>query len=501
MVLLSELVGKLGGECAHAGDAPRDPQVTDVRFDSRGVERGALFAALPGLTVDGARFAPQALERGAVAVLSPARLDDLLGGRGGWSNWVHPEARRVAGHAAALVHGEPARRLGVVGITGTNGKSTVAHLTGQLLEAAGRRPTVVGTVEVRPWGAAPRPATHTTPDADEVQRLARETERNGGDCLVLEVSSHALDQERIAGLELDVAVFTNLSRDHLDYHRDMNEYAAAKEKLFAHLRDGGTAVINADDPLAEQMVKAASRPAVSVVTTGTGPRVGLGASRIEVGLPGTHLFLEGMGIPWTGLFLPLVGHFNVENALAACAAVLSLGASPSRVLEGLAAISPPRGRLERVDTGAAGPRAFVDYAHTPQALERVLRTLREILGSEGKGGRLVVVFGCGGNRDREKRPQMGRIAGELADLAVVTSDNPRDEDPQAIIDEIAAGMGEARAEVRTRQDRRVAIRCALKSAEGPDVVLVAGKGHEAWQQLRGRKEPFDDRHVIREEVP
>jgi UDP-N-acetylmuramoyl-L-alanyl-D-glutamate--2,6-diaminopimelate ligase len=503
MVLLSDLVGTLGGACTPLR-AGGDCEVRDVHLDSRRAEAGTLFAALPGGTADGADFAPQALDRGAVAILSPRRLDPLLaerGDQGTWANWVHPEARRIAGAAAAMVYGHPARRLSTIGITGTNGKSTVAHLIAELLEHGGRRPTVAGTVEVRPWGAASRPATHTTPDACELQRLSRETERNGGDCLVLEVSSHALDQERIAGLDLDVAVFTNLSRDHLDYHRDMDTYAEAKEKIFAHLRDGGTAVINADDPSAERMAKAAHRSAVTVVMTGTGPRAGLIASRIEVDPQGTHLFLEGMGIPLTGLLLPLVGRFNVENALAASAAVLSLGASPSRVLEGLATISPPRGRLEAVELGASGSRVFVDYAHTPQALERVLCTLRGILEDEGEGGKLVVVFGCGGDRDREKRPQMGRIAGAVADVAVVTSDNPRNEDPEAIIDDVLSGMSGARAEVRAEVDRRLAIRDALKNTSRGDVVLVAGKGHETWQQLRGRREPFDDRTVVREEVP
>ena len=512
MVRLSELVGRLGGECTAARETRGDPAVRDVHLDSRRVEPGSLFAALPGLAVDGAMFAGQALERGAVAVLSPARLDELLSRRGDWANWVHPQARRVAGEAAAMVHGYPARDMGVVGITGTNGKSTVASFAAQLLEHAGRRPALFGTVEFRPWGVEPRAATHTTPDAGELQRLCRESATGGGDSVVLEVSSHALDQERISGLALDVAVFTNLSRDHLDYHPGMEAYAAAKEKIFAHLREGGTAVINADDSAAAQMIRAAERSSARVVTYGTGPRVGLGAFDVHAGPGGSHLFLEGMGIPRTGLFLPLVGLHNIENALAATAAVLSLGASSSRVLEGLATISPPVGRLEPVDVGERGFRVFVDYAHTPHALERVLGALREILASEAveHGGRsastdpparLIAVFGCGGNRDRDKRAPMGRIVGRLADVAMVTSDNPRDEDPRAIIDDVLTGLDSAAAEVLVEEDRRTAIRHAMQIARPGDVILVGGKGHETWQQLRGKREPFEDRRVIREELP
>jgi len=504
MVRLSKLVERLGGRCTPAGGVPIDPLVRDVHLDSRRAEDGTLFAALPGSTEDGAKYAPQALENGSVAILSPIRLDDLLHRREEWANWVHPEARRVAGEAAAMVHGFPARGMSVVGITGTNGKSTVAHLVAWLLEAAGRRPALIGTVEVRPWGAEPRTPTHTTPDACELQRLAKENNERGGDCVVLEVSSHALDQERIAGLELDVAVFTNLSRDHQDYHRDMDAYAAAKERIFAHLREGGSAVINADDPSAARMTRAAERVPVRVVTFGTSSRVGLSASGLEAGPLGTNLYLEGMGIPRTGLFLPLVGLHNVQNALAAATAVLSLGAGPSRVLEGLATIFPPAGRLEPVDVGERGFRVFVDYAHTPHALECVLSTLREILDSAPRSdaeGRLIAVFGCGGSRDREKRAPMGRIVGRLADVSVVTSDNPRDEDPGTIIEEIVEGMDSARAEVIVEADRRAAIRRALEIARQDDVVLVAGKGHEQWQYLRGTREPFEDRRVVREELP
>lgn len=499
MIRLAQLIDALGGTCEH-----RDVQrvISDVFLDHRRVRPGALFAALPGTRIDGVRFAADAVGLGASAVLSPQRIDEPAFHEADCPNWVHPEARRVAGEAAARVYDLPARGMAVVGITGTNGKSTVAHLTGQLLEHVGRKPAVIGTVGFRLWGGEVREATHTTPDAAELQRLCLANREQGGDAFVLEASSHALDQERLAGLELNVAVFTNLSREHLDYHGDMDAYAAAKERIFEYLVDDGVAVVNADDEHAERMQRAAARRGVRVVTYGIGSRADLRASGLDVGTLGTHLILEGMGVPWTGLFLPLVGQHNVENALAAAAAVLSLGASPSRTLEGLATVSSPPGRLQPVEVGERGFHAFVDYAHTPDALERVLRTLRDLPASpdEGARRRILCVFGCGGERDELKRAPMGRIVGELADVAIVTSDNPRGEDPDAIIAQVVSGMDSARAEVVVEPDRRRAIRHAVGAARKDDIVLVAGKGHEVWQRLSGRKIPFDDRRVVAEEL-
>lgn len=492
MVRLGELVAALGGtwerDASGAG-----PDIRDVHVDSRRAGAGTLFAALPGTREDGARFAPDALARGAAAVLSARRLDADC------ANWVHPEVRRVAGEAAALVHGRPAQDALVVGVTGTNGKTTVACLCGQLLERLGARPAVLGTVGHRLWGET-LPATHTTPDATELQRLCRRHRDLGGDAIVLEVSSHALDQERVAGLWLDVAVFTNLTREHLDYHRTMEAYAAAKARIFERLKPGGTAVVGIDDGWAPVMIDAARARGARVVTFGIGSRADLRADRPSGGRRGTHLFLEGMGVPWTGLTIPLVGRHNVENALAASAAVLSLGASPSRVLEGLAAVTPPPGRLEPIDTGARGFRVFVDYAHTPDALERVLEALGELLAESAgsKQGRLLCVFGCGGERDRDKRATMGAAVAARADVALVTSDNPRGEDPEAILQDVLAGMGAPRGEVVVELDRRAAIRAALERARPNDVVLIAGKGHETWQQLSDRRVPFDDRQVAAE---
>ena len=499
MVRLAALIEALGG--ASYGSTGDQVELGDVALDSRAAGPGVLFAALPGTRTDGARFAPAALEAGAPAVLSPARLEDLLAARDGWSNWVHPEARSIAGRAAALVHGEPTRALRTVAITGTNGKTTVAHLTAELLRHLGHRPGVVGTVAVELWGGASSPATHTTPDAPELQRILRAQVEAGGDSIVLEASSHALDQERLAGVELDVAVFTNLSAEHLDYHGDMDAYAAAKARIFACVRPGGTAVVNADDPYAPRMIAAARDHGVRVVTFGTSTPSDLGATRLRVDPGGTNLTLEGMGIPQTGFRIPLVGRHNVENALASLCVVLTLGASPLRASEGLATLSPPPGRLEPVDVGDRGFHVLVDYAHTPDALENVLTALRRTMTQdEPVQGRILCVFGCGGERDVEKRAPMGRIAGELSDVAYVTSDNPRGEDPDAILRDVVAGMSSAKARVVIEPDRRIAIRAALREARPGDLVLVAGKGHETWQYLNNERRPFDDRCVVREEL-
>jgi UDP-N-acetylmuramoyl-L-alanyl-D-glutamate--2,6-diaminopimelate ligase len=433
---LAELVRDLGGEAGAASDA----EITDVRLDSRAAGPGVLFAALPGTREDGAHYAAQALERGSSVVLAPRAIELP---RRPSALWVHPEARAVAGRAASRVHGNPAAAQRVVGVTGTNGKSTVVHLVNALLAHAGHRPGCIGTVEVRLHGAPPRPSQHTTPDGPELARLARENLVHGGDAFVLEVSSHALDQERLAGFPLDVAIFTNLTRDHLDYHSTFEAYALAKERIFGHLKSGGAAVINADDPSAERMLRAARAGGAHVYTYGTRSHADLSAVLTQVGPAGTTMFLEGMGIPRTGLFLPLVGRHNVENALAALAAVLFLGASPSTLIAGLASLTAPRGRLQPIDTGERGFQVFVDYAHTPDALERVLATLRGFVttGTEAPSGRLICVFGCGGQpRSREARADGARRSRSRRTCALVTSDNPRDEDPRAIIEDILPGL-------------------------------------------------------------
>lgn len=508
-MLLADLVSELGGSLARRDGSsqraePAAPRIAGVQLDSRRVAGGDLFCALAGSREDGARFAADAARRGAVAVLAERELDVPAG----VALWIHPEARRVAGRAAARALGEPARGMFVAGVTGTNGKTTTAHLVGHLLATAGRRPAVLGTAGNRLADGALAPSTHTTPDAPELQALIARHKRLGGDAIAMEVSSHALDQDRTAGLDFDVAIFTNLTRDHLDYHGDLESYARAKQRLFESLRAGATAVVNADEPASERMSAAARSRNAEVVTYSARLRGDLCASQLRSSLRGTHLILHGMGISRTRLWLPLAGRFNVENALAAAACALVSGASSSSILEGLANAPSAPGRLEVVPTNGRGFTVLVDYAHSEDALLNVCRTLRHSLSDRGEDepalaaganpGRLIVVFGAGGDRDKGKRAPMGRVVNEHADVAIVTSDNPRGEDPARIAADVVLGMEPARARRVVELDRRRAIELACSEARAGDVVLIAGKGHETTQTVGSTVHPFDDRAVARE---
>lgn len=486
MVELERLKELLGGSCASPGASC---DIRGVSLNSKSIGVGELYAALPGRVVDGADFIPEAVARGAIAVLSPIPVQTDV------PNWVHERARAITGEAAAAVAGWPSRDLFTVAVTGTNGKTSVTHLIAHMLRAVGREPAVLGTAGNTLAGGLAVDATHTTPDAPRLQALLAQHRDLGGDAVALEASSHALEQERLAGLEVDVALFLNLSRDHLDYHGDMQHYAAAKELLFSTLASGTHAVLNADDPAHERMAAAARDRGASVHTFSTRSRADLRASRLQIDSRGTHFFIHGMGISRVRVHVPLVGRFNVENALAALLAVLMSGASPSSTLEGLATVTPAPGRLQAVPTGDRGFAVLVDYAHTPDALDKVLRALRETL-EAGTGGRLLCVFGCGGERDRGKRAPMGHAAASLADLAIVTSDNPRGEDPAAIAEQVLEGAREVpEAELRVELDRRRAIALAIAEARAGDVVLIAGRGHEALQVIGTEALPFSDVEV------
>lgn len=465
-------------------------EIADVVLDSRAVSSGALFCALSGGARDGAQFVGDALRRGAVAVLANERPNIAAP-----ALWLHEAPRATAGRAASSVYGDPSRGMFVAAVTGTNGKTTTAHLIAQLLAHCGRRPGVLGTAGNRLADGRWSAATHTTPDAPSLHRLLARHRDLGGDAIALEASSHALDQERLAGVAIDVAVFTNLTRDHLDYHGDMERYARAKSELFAALGPGSFAVVNADDPASQLMTRRASEAGARVFTFSTTSRADLRASSIEVAPDGVRFQVEGMGISQRWTSSRLLGRFNVENALAALAAVLVSGASPLHALEGLASVLPAPGRMQAVAAPGRGPAVVVDYAHTDDALRKALATLRESVPADG---RLIVVFGCGGDRDRGKRPLMGAVASELADVVVLTSDNPRSESPAAIVEEIRAGTRGSRAQVREQLDRRAAIAEALGLARRSDIVLIAGKGHETTQTIGAKSEPFDDRAVALE---
>lgn len=495
---LANLLELHGGETLRplAGSGP---DLVDVELDSRAVERGHLFCALPGDVVDGARFAPQAIERGAAALLAPPESADQLSELS-VPVWLHAEARRATGLAAASVHGNPSQRLWVVAITGTNGKTTTAHLLAQLLRATGRRPARFGTVGHELAGDRQIGAVNTTPPSTSMQRWLGSHLASGGDSAVLEASSHALDQHRLSGLAVDVAVFTNLTRDHLDYHGTLERYFEAKLRLFSELAPGSVAVIPATDldpALTRALREAAESAGASVVTYGIGSRADLSAHVDAVHAGSVSLFLAGMGIPQTKVHLPLPGRHNVLNALAACAALLSDGVSPDTMCSGLTSVSSPPGRLERVDNDSTGFRVLVDFAHTPEALAAALDSVRAELEGAGQG-KLICLFGCGGDRDQGKRGPMGLAVDMRADLVVLTSDNPRSESPQAIVDQVRAGVAKPRAQWKIELDRAAAIAMALESAERGDVVVLAGKGHEREQLIGGERLKFDDAQVARQ---
>jgi len=404
--------------------------------------------------------------------------------------WVQvPDAREALALLSAAALGDPARSLRLVGVTGTNGKTTTTYLIDAALRAAGHAVGLIGTVQYRVGGRLLE-ASRTTPESSDLQALFRQMADEGCTDVVMEVSSHSLDLKRVHGCAFEVAVFTNLTRDHLDFHGDMERYFAAKRRLFdTYLREGGHAVINADDD------RAADLAAVSrgrVWTYGIQRKADVTASGITLSLRGTR-FRARTPAGELAVETPLIGRFNVENFLAGLTAVLALGLEPATALAGLVTMTGVPGRLERVSAGQDFA-VIVDYAHTDDALKNLLETLREL-----KPRRLITVFGCGGDRDRTKRPLMGAVASRLSDVVIVTSDNPRSEPPEAILEEIQRGMnGSRRAERHAIVDRREAISRALEMAGPGDAVVIAGKGHETYQVLRDRTVPFDDRQVARD---
>ncbi len=478
------------------GDLGRDPEVAALTPDSRAVAPGTLFFALEGTRADGHDFAAAAARAGAVAVVAERPVD-----AGAAPVLLAPSARRAMALAAANFHGHPGRRLLLAGITGTKGKTTTSYLLESAAGAAGLPCGVVGTVSWR-WPGASRPASHTTPESTELQAALAAMVRAGARLGVLEVSSHALAQERVAGLAFRAAAFLNLSRDHFDYHRDFEDYYQAKRRLLAeHLAPDGQAVVNAGDAHGARLAAELSAAGRRVWRFGA-PEAELVAREARVGLQGIEAVLSTPrgDVP---LRSPLTGRHNLENLLAATGLALALGLDPAAVARGLSASPGAPGRLERIEAG--GVAAFVDYAHTDVSLQAACAALRA-LGPR----RLLVVFGCGGDRDPGKRPLMGRAAGAAADLVVVTSDNPRGEDPLAIVQAIVPGVEQAGlsrlspAEARSGArgylavpDRREAIDLALGAARPGDAVLIAGKGHEDYQIVGTEKRHFDDREEAR----
>jgi len=465
--------------------------ITGVAYDSRRVKAGDCFVAVPGLREDGRRFIPEALARGARLVVTEG--DDPLPGHERGRVLV-PSAREALARLADAYFGHPSGKLLVVGITGTNGKTTTSYLVEALLKGMGMKTGLVGTIQYR-VGDEVLSAGQTTPEAVELQSLLARMVKSGVGGVAMEVSSHALALRRVDGIDFDVAVFTNLTQDHLDFHGTLTAYREAKARLFALLtvsrKAGSTAVINADDPAAASMVAGLALPTLSF---GLGPGAQVRPVTFASTLDGTRLEVQTPRGLCT-IRSPLIGEPNAMNLLGACAVGIALGLDPGSIARFLGRVQTVPGRFERVEAGQPF-LVVVDYAHTPDALERVLTTARRLT-----RGRLGAVFGCGGDRDRGKRPLMGEIAARLSDRVWITSDNPRSEPPKAIIDEIVAGVIRVwpdPARYATIQDRRAAIRDALEWARPGDTVVVAGKGHETYQIIGSELFPFDDRAVARQ---
>lgn len=465
-----------------------DVDIQGVSYNSKEVGDGFLFVALPGTRTDGHRFIEDAVKKGARALLveripqsafegvSIVRVDDT---------------KSALALVSANFFSDPSKELTVVGVTGTNGKTTVTYLLEAIWKAEGREVGVIGTVEYRFSGRS-IPSNMTTPESVDLMRLLREMKENGVSCVAMEVSSHALDKKRVDGCQFDAAVFTNITQDHLDYHGSMENYFNAKKRLFKEVlsyseKKEKFSVVNFDTPYGRKIAEESAGEVISYSTSGNGAIVCVKKKK-----------LTGQGIwailstPWGELEISssLIGEHNLSNILAASATALSLGTSPEAVKRGISSVSSIPGRLEKVEN-PLGITVLVDYAHTPDALRNVLKTLRSVI-----SGRLILVFGCGGDRDPIKRPIMGKIGIEFSDILIITSDNPRTESPDSIIEQIERGVLECEGKKGIYfkiPDRRMAIRKAVEIARNGDTVLVAGKGHENYQIVGSEKIPFDDR--------
>ena len=456
----------------------RDVEVTDVTNDSRAVKPGMAFVCLNGGKTDGHRFATAAAEKGAVAVVAEHNV-------GVDCQVIVPDTHLAYAKMCSALFGDPKDALKLIGVTGTNGKTTTTYLLKSILERFGKKVGLIGTIHNR-IGDRVIATENTTPDAHQLHALFREMADAGCEYVVMEVSSHALDQERVGGLHFTAAIFTNLTQDHLDYHGTMENYLAAKKKLFLRT---DLAIVNRDD---------AAAPAILDGLTCATSTYGIESAAAEYQAKGIRYQPDGVifellsGAQIARVTLPTPGRFSVYNGLAAASCLLALGFDYQQTADALSHASGVPGRAEVVPTGRDFT-VLLDYAHTPDGLENILRTVNEI-----KKGRLVILFGCGGDRDATKRPIMGRIAAELADFCIVTSDNPRTEEPESIVRAVVAGMEGSSTPRKVIVDRREAIRFALEHAQPDDVIVLAGKGHEDYQIIGTTKHPFDERVIVRE---
>ena len=488
--MMQKVTVKDVAQVVNAGfDGENDSVVADVTHDSRQAGTGSLFVAVRGLTLDGHRFVEDVMRRGAVGVISESNKPvDFQG------VWLKvSDARAALAQAAAAIYGNPSRDLKLVGITGTNGRTTTTYLVFALAEANGDQAAMLTTVEYR-IGENSEPAIRTTPEASDTNKFLRRAVENGCQTAVMETSSQAIDLHRCDALRFQVGVFTNLTRDHLDYHLTMENYFAAKRKLF----DGSlgespkSSVINIDDEYGLKLAVELKANNQKVVTFAQNSAADLTAENIAVSLIKGTTFLLKTPDGERQIISPLVGKPHVYNMLAATATALELGYDLDKIVEGLRTCVGAPGRFERVETNADFA-VVVDYAHSDDALLNTLKTARDLT-----NGRIITVFGCGGDRDKSKRAPMGQVAGEYSDLVIVTSDNPRTENPLQIISEIEKGLRETTCPYLTISDRRDAIHQAIAKAKSNDVVLIAGKGHETYQIVGSDKFHFDDREIARE---
>ena len=470
-----------------------NPGISGLEYDSRKVQPGDVFVAMRGESSDGNRFIDKAIAAGAVAIVTDSATERPRAGVA----WVQvPHGRRALARLSANFYKRPAERLAVTGITGTNGKSTTAFLLEAILAAAGRKSALIGTIEYHVAGKT-LPAPHTTPEALEINRMLNQALSDGATEAVMEVSSHALAQQRVYGIPFDVAVFTNLTRDHLDYHHTMEEYFASKRILFEGCGTDAprVAALNVDDEYGQKLVKISKKHGSEVLTYGL-TAGDFHAEKLDVGQRGTRfdLITPEATIP---IFSPLIGKVNVYNVLAGAAAAYARNGKPEDIFQGVENLTHVPGRFQRVDCGQPFT-VVVDYAHTDDALQNLMSLARGFVQQAGNKGRVITLFGCGGDRDRAKRPLMGEAAGRGSDFVVLTSDNPRSEDPRAIISDALVGLQRSGTKYRVEPDRRTAITLAIHQAGPGDIVLLAGKGHEKVQVTREGSIPFDDVEVTRE---
>lgn len=468
----------------------RDIEINNIQYDSRKIQKNDCFVAIKGTKNDGHNFIQNAVSQGAkvIIVQDDTIIPDSFCMHNAIVKIVVPETRKALAIISSNYYNNPSEKLKMIGVTGTNGKTTTTHLIKSILESAGAKVGLVGTIEYK-IGKENIPALHTTPESLELNELFNLMLKDGCSYVVMEVSSHALSQSRVDGIEYDAAIFTNLTQDHLDYHGSMEKYFEAKKILFTQIKSNGYAVINNDDrhsSALHDVIKSKS------ITYGITSAADVRVKDIKYNLKGTTLTITTKKDNFTFL-TPLIGRFNIYNILAAFSTGYALGIPHEQIIDGITNVKTVRGRFERIES-SKGWTVIIDYAHTPDALENCLRTIQEIMPQQNRG-RIVTVFGAGGDRDKSKRPLMGQIAGVYSDIVIVTSDNPRSENPEKIIDDIIQGITR-RASVLREVDRRLAIEKAISCAQRGDIILIAGKGHEDYQIIGQEKIYFSDREIV-----